>query len=97
MRDSFEALILPRLDVGVEPVFHHVFSPLLAELLGDGRPLRAQLLDQFEEQDVFVDGPGGVAETGVQIVGPLLPALLQCAVVPTFGKVEELVGVILPL
>jgi len=95
--DAFGALVLPNLDERVKSIFDHVLSPLHPEGLGDGGPLVAHLPDEFEQLDVLLDGPGGVVEFGVEMVHPLLAALLERPEVFALGPGEELEGVVPPL
>lgn len=74
-----------------------MFSPLPSKLLGNSRPLIAKLPDKFKEQDILLNGPGGMAKMRIEIIGPLFSALLQRAIIPALGKSEELVRVVFPL
>jgi len=59
-------------------------------------PLEPHLPDEAEQFDVLCDAPGGMAELGVEVVDPLLAALLERAEVFAPGASEQLEGVVPP-
>ena len=61
----FECIFCPSLELA-----HHL-SPLLLALV---------LLDDVEEEEVFLLGPGSLLEVGVEVTVPMLTALLGTAV-----------------
>jgi hypothetical protein len=71
------AFVPPIFEEGVVAVLDHMLGARTLELSGDDCPLAAEGLDEAEELDVLREGPVRFANVRVQIVDPLLTALLE--------------------
>lgn len=80
----------------VVPVLDHVFGSPAVHGLANLGPLGAQLGSQREQLAVLLRAPLLVVDGGVQVVEPLLPALMRGAEEPLPGPAEQRVGDIAP-
>ena len=79
-------LPLDGFDQHVVPVFDGVFGPDSLELSGDEGPPAAVVFDHDEEFNVFLEGPVGFLDVGVEMADPLLPAHGEGFEVLAFGS-----------
>lgn len=73
-----------------------MFSADSANLVDESRPMASFSLDEGKNGDVFLDGPGALADVGAKVVEPMLAALLGCLVVLAFRAKEQAAGDITP-
>jgi hypothetical protein len=62
------------------PVFDHVFGPDPAKFPINRAPLAIKKFDCCQQGNVFLDGPLPSSDLGIQVVEPMLSALLERAV-----------------
>jgi hypothetical protein len=82
-------LVFPVLHVGVVSILDHVLSAVELELAGDQRPAAPLSLNQFEELKVLLQRPVLLVELWIQVVAPLLAALLEGLETGAFGLHEK--------
>lgn len=61
---------------GTEAILNHVLSPVESQALDDLRPVVALLQHQIEDGQVLMDSPVAPLDVLVEVVEPVLPALL---------------------
>lgn len=92
---AVEFLLL--LDQGVKFIFDRVLVSAVAQPLHQVRPLLAFLPHELEHYQALVHFPVALDLLGVQVVVPVLPALLGRPEVFFIRQVEQLLGDLIPL
>lgn len=78
-------------------VLDHMLRPSIAQLLDNHRPLLPLLLNSSHQRDVLLGGPSCVHLQGVEVVHPMLTALLGVPVVFFVGAGVQLPSDRVPL
>lgn len=74
----------------VVPILDHMLGAFIFEVLGNETPFGAVLLNQLIELLILLLGPMPLLDIGIQIIFPLLPALLLTPRVLPLGLFEQL-------